>query len=1275
MKKIFLLLTILLNMTLLICSCVQTKETEIIFDMGNGEEKSFKVEEFDELTVPEDPKREGYKFEGWYFDGGYQSPFTTTELFNKEKGGTIKIYSKWTAYSALEFKYEFYLDGGNIGDETVVGMNAPTRENPKKANFVFEGWYFDDSFTKAFGVDKITPEMAEETTKLYAKMKPFAECEFNLQFTVDGAVYSKVLTTGTSFTYPAAPEKDGYSFVGWYLDENFEKEFNASTLADFPVDAPVIIYAKFTEAVADTGYKVSFYVDGALYNTAYTENGKITLPKAPAKEHMTFRGWYYDMAFRYEFDESECIDANKSLYALFVNKEIIATLKNGESITSTKISYSSDYKLQSFSTDKTNKKAFLGWKIEGTDTLITDNKGNSLSHSTFDNDVTLVAVWESYTYILSLCNNGDTEYHYLKSDRLDFTVPNLTFDKWYYVFDGWYTDSNEKIDVNNHVFTEDLKLTAKFVLTDEVIPLVLDTKAQFQFTFADGFPKNGETYKEVYNFIGNVLDKYFFGSARPAVYTERYDDSPLISGYEILIGSDARFRGEECNISSTALGETGYVIKIVGNIIVIAGGSDAATKEAFLKFAEDFVTLAIDFEYPHKHIVVKNDIYYEQKHDFPVKSVTIGGTDISEFTICTDYDWGYGDIAENFRDLICDTSGYYPEICLSAGQCLCEHHIFISDKKYEYNYEKDENGDGFVIYVEDGKMVIACIYPMLFEETLNEFAEKYITGKTGSISFDNGFVYTKNVSVVTYEDFGAVGDGVTDDFEALYNTHIHANANGQKVLGKAGATYYIGDTFTKSIPVKTSVDFCGATIIINDKGNVAFEYLSLDLFAISGETYKIMASELESGIELYVGDTSLPWLRPFLSNGNAMVRVVNTSNIMYSQYVGANTSNVGGIVQSETFIVDCYGNILNGDSVRYKFDKISYVEICLDYGLDEQVIENGIFKTQRAVKTEVSSGYYGTERYRRGISIGYKSNITLKNITHEVLGEPVYNQNKDLAFDYRGFISMSFCYGVKVIDTTLYAQRQYLGYDNRNPSRFPITPYDLIISSCADVTIDGLTLFNDRGITDTGCNDVLQIVSTRNLVIKNSRINAVEFIGLLGGTVEKTTIGRVIELVGGGDLVFDEVVRIANKSFLELTDKYGAYFNGNITFKNCEMKGEKAYNSNAGETGSTGTFANLFLITSMFKAGDTDYVNHQKFAGAFTMPYTVTIEGGFKVNSGAKAYVFADISDAAFDPDYSYNGEIAYIATDSVTFKGVSRLALTNGTSERLNSIFVFVEQ
>ena len=49
-------------------------------------------------------------------------------------------------------------------------------------------------------------------------------------------------------------------------------------------------------------------------------------------------------------------------------------------------------------------------------------------------------------------------------------------------------------------------------------------------------------------------------------------------------------------------------------------------------------------------------------------------------------------------------------------------------------------------------------------------------------------------NTVSYEDFGAVGDGVTNDFFAIKATHEYANEKGVAVRACRGKTYLISDT-------------------------------------------------------------------------------------------------------------------------------------------------------------------------------------------------------------------------------------------------------------------------------------------------------------------------------------------------------------------------------------------------------------------------------------------------------------------------------------------------
>ena len=49
-------------------------------------------------------------------------------------------------------------------------------------------------------------------------------------------------------------------------------------------------------------------------------------------------------------------------------------------------------------------------------------------------------------------------------------------------------------------------------------------------------------------------------------------------------------------------------------------------------------------------------------------------------------------------------------------------------------------------------------------------------------------------NLVTYEAFGAVGDGVADDLAAICAAHAHANRHGLPVRSNPKATYQLGRT-------------------------------------------------------------------------------------------------------------------------------------------------------------------------------------------------------------------------------------------------------------------------------------------------------------------------------------------------------------------------------------------------------------------------------------------------------------------------------------------------
>ncbi len=123
---------------------------------------------------------------------------------------------------------------------------------------------------------------------------------YTISFNTNGGneVVSQQIEEGKKVTKPADPSKEGYEFLGWYLNGkyfNFETEIEGNLTLD----------AKWKKIVVDddnndekedevTKYTVTFNSDGGSSVSKQTveEGKKATEPKAPTKKGYTFKGWY-----------------------------------------------------------------------------------------------------------------------------------------------------------------------------------------------------------------------------------------------------------------------------------------------------------------------------------------------------------------------------------------------------------------------------------------------------------------------------------------------------------------------------------------------------------------------------------------------------------------------------------------------------------------------------------------------------------------------------------------------------------------------------------------------------------------------------------------------------------------------------------------------------------------------------------------------------------------------------------------------------------------------
>ena len=119
---------------------------------------------------------------------------------------------------------------------------------------------------------------------------------------------------------PEEPTKEGYRFVGWYLDEALTIPYNGE-----PITADMRFYAKFEI----NEYTVSLDSNGGsdVSNVTVEWNTAAEL-SAPTKEGYNFLGWYYANGTKYE---GQAITENITLTALWELKVYTVTFYvNGE---------------------------------------------------------------------------------------------------------------------------------------------------------------------------------------------------------------------------------------------------------------------------------------------------------------------------------------------------------------------------------------------------------------------------------------------------------------------------------------------------------------------------------------------------------------------------------------------------------------------------------------------------------------------------------------------------------------------------------------------------------------------------------------------------------------------------------------------------------------------------------------------------------------------------------------------------------------------------------
>ena len=153
----------------------------------------------------------------------------------------------------------FETNGGTEIDAQSVneGKNAIEPENPKKEGYLFDGWYTDKECTKSYSFDI---EIKEDTV-LYAKWIQCVQGSYIVRFNSKGGsfVENQIVTEGEVAEEPEDPEKEGYAFVGWFIDENAKLDDKTFNFRETAIQENIILYALWISTLDTDGDEL---VDG-----------------------------------------------------------------------------------------------------------------------------------------------------------------------------------------------------------------------------------------------------------------------------------------------------------------------------------------------------------------------------------------------------------------------------------------------------------------------------------------------------------------------------------------------------------------------------------------------------------------------------------------------------------------------------------------------------------------------------------------------------------------------------------------------------------------------------------------------------------------------------------------------------------------------------------------------------------------------------------------------------------------------------------------------------
>lgn len=373
--------------------------------------------------------------------------------------------------------------------------------------------------------------------------------------------------------------------------------------------------------------------------------------------------------------------------------------------------------------------------------------------------------------------------------------------------------------------------------------------------------------------------------------------------------------------------------------------------------------------------------------------------------------------------------------------------------------------------------------------------------------------------MVNYEAFGAKGDGVTDDLQAICDAHEYANTHGLSVRTKPDATYHLGGRPLTAV-ITTNTDWNTSRFTLDD---TQVEDHKKTLFEV-----RSLLDPIELQIDKLTRDQKQVDARP---ERDCHVLVENDSKRLYIRR-GLNQNN--GAPQHDCFILRTDGTI--DSPIDWHYDQVTRVEA---HPIDDTklIIRGGIFTTfANRMKQDVGYNYWS-----RNIVIS-RSNTEVDGLTHYVVGET------SVGHPYSGFISVRQCADVTLRNCFATGHKIY---STIGAAGKPVNmgSYDYNANNVVNFSMINCKM---NHITDRSRWGVIGSNFCKNILLEDCTLSRMDtHMGVSGSyVIRRCELGWMgLNAIGRGDLIVEDST-LHGSTLVSFRRDYGSTWEGDLFIRN-----------------------------------------------------------------------------------------------------------------------------